>query len=120
MTTEPEEDFSPTFFLDSVPEELLDNVLRFFSRIPATRKWEAHIPLQDIVHLYGIVGGLGNVLKRRFHTLCISRTIDCADEHGNYKWKLKTVPMLWTSDIRVARDFVASGGGYHSRILRKP
>jgi len=44
--------YSPAFFLDSCPKEILDNVLRFFSRLPEANDWFPHIPLESIVELY--------------------------------------------------------------------
>lgn len=112
-----EEDGCATFFLQSIPAELLENVLRFFSSKPAEKHWEAHVPLRDVAALYSVKCYSG-VLQCRFHTLCISRTIYCADEHRDYGWKLRKGPgILWTNNIRDAYDFLVAGGGKYIKTL---
>jgi len=101
----------PTCFLDILPTEVLDNVFRFFSRLPAGELWENHIPLKRVVDLYAVGGAFIRLFRNRFRTLCISRTIDCWDENRILKWKLRGGRMLCTSDIAIAHDFILAGGG---------
>lgn len=95
-----------TFYLESVPKEVLDYVVKFLSRRPDADNWIFRIPLRDTVELLGLRGELGRVLKARLTTLCISRDIDCSYEHEQYGWKLWLEGMDWTDDIRFAHDFV--------------
>jgi len=62
-------DTSPSLFLDTFSKEVLDNILRFFSRVPQARDWVRSIPLQSIVELYGVTGELGKFMKPRFTEL---------------------------------------------------
>jgi len=102
---------SPKFFLDSFPKEILENVLRFFSRLPRAEDWVPHIPLDSIIELYGVTGRLGEFMKPRFNTLCISKSFKSNYEIENCHWKKRKGPMLWTKDLDVARRFVLAGGG---------
>jgi len=88
-------------FFDFLPQELLENILKFLSRLPD--------------------GTMGAFLKSQFHTLCISRTINCRDECQLYKWNVPTENMLWTDDINIAHDFVLRAGGefLHTIIIGK-
>jgi len=98
--------------MDSFPREILDNVLRFFSRQPQAKDWVPHIPLETIIELYGITGELGKFMKPRFNTLCISDSFKYNSESDMFcQWKKRKGPMLWTKDLRVARRFVLAGGG---------
>lgn len=107
----------PTFYIDMLPTEVVDNVFRFFSRLPVAEQWENHIPLKDVVELYRFGGAFIRLFVNRFRTLCISRTIDCWDENKIFKWKLRRERMLWTNNINVAHDFVLAGGGESLRTL---
>jgi len=107
----------PTFFLDTIPGEVLDYVLRFFSRIPAAKNWERHIPLGDLVALFRVNGHLGTLMKSRFTALCVSNTGDCISEKNEYHWEIPTQGMLSTDDINVARAYILAGGGQALRTL---
>jgi len=107
----------PTFFLDTLPKEVLDNVLRFFSRIPKAKNWERHILLQDLVALFRVIGQLGTLMKSRFTALCVSRTGACIPETHSYHWDPPTKGMLSTTDINVARAYILAGGGQALRTL---
>jgi len=106
-----DDDSPPTFYLDIIPVELFDHILRFFSRIPNADVWENHIPLQLLVELYRVQGEFASFLSNRFKTLCVSGTIDCLRENRLWKWKLRKERMLYTDDIEVAFQFVFTGGG---------
>lgn len=108
---------SPAFFLDLFQKEVLENVVRFFSRLPKEKHWEAHIPLASIVELYGVTGELGKFMKPRFNTLCVSAYFDVVLDIQHYLWKKRRVPMLWTNDISSARRFVLAGGGQSLHTL---
>lgn len=101
----------PNLFLDAIPKELLDNLVKFFSRLPKARNWEVHVALEDITGLSGISGELGRLFRTRFRTLCVSKTRDCYDENLYYGWKLRSEPHLWTNDIWKARQYVLAAGG---------
>jgi len=109
---------SPKFFLDSFPKEILDNVLRFFSRIPKAKDWVPHIPLESIIVLYGVRGELGEFMIPRFNTLCISDSFK-SNSSASCLWKERKGPMLWTKDLHAAHRFVLAGGGQslHSIIV---
>lgn len=53
-----EENETTPFFLDSFPKEVLNNVLRFFSRMRNANKWETHIDVQDLMELFAVRGEL--------------------------------------------------------------
>jgi len=67
----------PSFFLDSIPKEVLENVLRYFSRLPNSKKWETYIDVRNIAAAFWVTGGFGTLLKSRFHTFLVSRTKSC-------------------------------------------
>lgn len=46
-------------FLDVLPIEFFDNVLRSLSRIPYSNKWENHVDLRDMLELFAISGKWG-------------------------------------------------------------
>lgn len=100
-----------TCFLDSFPKELMNNILRFFSRIPKAKDWESLTPLSSIIELYGVTGQLGKFMKPRFNSLCVSKSFDCQYETTLYRWEKRKCGMLWTNDFDVARRFVLAGGG---------
>lgn len=59
--------FRHTFSIfDIVPKGVLDNAWRFCSRLPNVKHWESHIPLKDIVGLYGVQDALWSGASRRF------------------------------------------------------
>lgn len=103
-------------YFDALPQEILDNVLKFLSRLPHALSWGKHISLSDVVVLYIAIGDLGTFLCR-FHTLCISKTIDCVDERRQYKWKVPREGVLWTDSIDVAHDFVLGTAGESLRAI---
>jgi len=102
---------SPSFFLDTFPKEVLDNILRFFSHVPQARDWVSAIPLRSIIELYSVTGELGKFMKPRFNTLYISKSYQAEFKRSGIKWKEREGPMLWTDDMDVARRFVLGGGG---------
>lgn len=112
----PRED-APASFLDLIPRELLENVFKFFSRLRQAPNWEAHVPLEDIIGLSRVSGGLGRLFRTQFRMLCVSKTRYCYDENLYYGWKLRAEPHLWTNNIDVARQYVSSGGGESLRTL---
>lgn len=92
------EDEAPLFFLNTHPDELLPNVLRYFRSIPNARRWEAYMDLRDLSKVLSVRGGLGTTLKSRVQTLFISAN------------KLRTRELfhklfLWTDSLDVALDF---------------
>jgi len=102
---------SPSFFFDAFPSEVLDNVLRYFSRLPEVRDWVHHVSLESIIELYGVNGELGKFMKPRFNALCISDSFKAKDEIEWYLWENKKDSMLWANDLDVGRRFVRAGGG---------
>jgi len=60
---------------------------------------------------------MGTLLQSRFHTLCISSTIDCRDECLFYNWNVPDKNLLWTDSIDIAHDFVLKAGGESFRTL---
>lgn len=77
------------FYLNKVPVEVLDFILRFWSRIPNAKTWETHIPLEDIPELHGVVCQLGLFMNIQFTTLCVPKSIACIKENEQYGWQLK-------------------------------
>lgn len=57
---------SRSLFFDILPENTLDNIVRFFSRSPRAVNWENHTYLEDIYDLYDVEGELGGFLSGRF------------------------------------------------------
>jgi len=110
---------SPSF-LDTLPKDLFDNAIRFFSHLPSARNWEAHIELSDLTKLLSLRGELGSFTKSRFKTLRISGSKDSYEKYKKYKkygWKLRTEPYLWTNSIDAAREFILAGGGEYLKTL---
>lgn len=103
--------------LDAIPRELLDNVLRFFSRLPESEDWVSHLPLEFTLELYGVTGKLVTFMKPRFNTLCISHSFKSDTENEICSWKKRKGSMLWTNDLNVARRFVLAGGGQSLRTI---
>jgi len=60
---------------------------------------------------------MGTFLQSHFHTMCISRTIDCSDECQLYKWNIPEGNILWTGNIYTAYDFVLRAGGESLRTI---
>lgn len=56
-------------------------------------------------------------MNSRFHTLCLSDTIDCRAENEYLKLKLRREPMLWASDVSSACSLVRAGGGEYLHTL---
>jgi len=73
-------------FFDAVPQELLDNVLRFLSLVPHAVNWDIRVRLIDVMELYRVNGGLGTFLSTRFHTLSVSKSTDGYHEHQSDKF----------------------------------
>jgi len=111
------EEVQPTFFLDSFPKQVLDNVLRFFSKMPNANSWETHIDLLHLVQLLAVRGELGIYIKSRFNTLCVSNTKHLCDESASLGWKEKNGPHLWTNSIDVAHKYILAGGGEYLKTL---
>jgi len=111
-----EDKAEPALFFDSLPKEILDNVLRYFSRIPNAKKWESHIDVRNLVEACGVGGGFGTLLKSRFHTLLVSCTKNYFETMDS-GWSELSEPYLWTQDIAVARAFVVAGGGEALRSI---
>lgn len=107
---------SLSFFLDTFPTGVLDNVLKFFSNCPKVKHWTPHIPLESIIELYGVKGELGELMKTRFNTLCVSVSFRSARKNMRYGWKLRE-DTLWTNDVEVARRFLLAGGGQSLHTL---
>jgi len=95
----PDDSESALLFLDSFPNEVLDNVLRYLSRLPSAKNWETHLDLEDLIPLFAVRGDVGTLLKSRFHTLIVCKTKDCYYENKWYGWKLRSEPHLWTDKI---------------------
>lgn len=108
-----------TPFLDRIPLELLDNILRFISLLPNAPNWDKQMQLSSILGLYGVNGAVATFLKGRFRTLCISKTADCDYECHAYHWKVPYERVLWTESIDVAHYFVmrADGKSLHTIII---
>jgi len=104
-------------YFKTIPEEIFDNVLKFFSVSPGSLNWEKYIPLGDIAELYGVGGGLGTFVCSRFNGLCVSKTANCNGERRKYNWKRLDRNTLRTNDIKVARDFVMGAGGQYMRKI---
>lgn len=81
------------FFLDAIPKEVMDNVVKFLGGLSSAKKWESYISLRYVVELLGVRGGFGRVLKTQFKTLCISSAPRCTREHDKYGWKLGSTGM---------------------------
>jgi len=108
---------STPFFWDSIPKELFGNILRYFSRIPNAKKWEAYVDVHDLTTAFGCGGDLGTFLKSRFHSLQISGTREYDNYRFRWMWGERSDPRLWTNDMAVARAFVLAGGGTSLRAL---
>jgi len=107
----------PTLFFDIVPQEVHENVLRFFSRIPQARNWETHIHLLDLLGTFRVSGQFGAMMRNRFTSLCVSATVNCLHERTSWHWKLPTEGILSTNDIKVAHAYVLAGGGHALNTL---
>jgi len=112
-----EEKAEPVLFFDAFCEEILENVLRYFSRLPNAKKWASHIDVRNLVKAFGVRGGFGTLLKSHFRTLRVSRKKNCDGREVGLGWKELTEPYLWTSEIAVAHTFVMAGGGESLRKL---
>jgi len=106
-----------SFFLDSIPKEILENVLRYFSSIPNATKWERFIDVRNLVKALGFGGEFRTLLKSRFRTIYVSRTNHFEFHEALSGWQERTEPYLWTDDISVAHAFVVAGGGEYLRTL---
>lgn len=108
-----------TMFLDTIPMELLENVVRFLSVLPHAENWCKHIPLRNLMKLYHVNGTSGRFLSRQFHTLCALETVQGAAKLQVYKSKVPGESMLSTDRIDVAHDFIsrAEGESRHSIII---
>jgi len=100
----------PTLF-DTFPDATMDCILRQFSRLPAAKDWEPHLPLEEISELYKVSGAMGIFMLGRFHTLVVSFTFDATTENILFHWNIGKVGVLWTNDIDAARAFVRAGCG---------
>lgn len=49
--------------------------------------------------------------------LYISESVDLSSEHRNFRWKLRPEGMACTNDIRVAYEFIRTGGGDSIKTL---
>jgi len=83
-----------SFFFDGIPKEVIEIVLRYFSRIPNAKKWEIYIDVRILVDALGFSGGFGTYLKSRFHTLVLSRTRNCFSKRRVLGWKEIAEPYL--------------------------
>jgi len=115
------EKFETSFFLDSIPKKLLENVLRYLSHIPNARRWETYVDVRNLVEALGFRGGFSTLLKSRFHTLVVSSTKSCYLETKDLEWKELNGRYLWTDDIAVAHAFVVAGGGeaLHTLVISR-
>lgn len=104
-------------YLEKIPPEIIENILRFFSTLPQEKSCEKHIPLGKIVRLYWIEAVSGNFVRTRFNALCISKSADCEDERMEYNWKELNRATRRTNNIKAARDLVVSGGDYMRTII---
>jgi len=111
------EEARPTFFLDSFPSEVLDNVVRFLSLMPNAKFWEPYVDLFQLEELFAVRGELGSFIKSRFDTLCVSSTVDLRWEYKILGWKDRYGPNLWTNNIHAARKYVLAGGGEYLTTL---
>lgn len=102
---------APALFFECTPNEILDNVLRFLSRIPNSRKWETHIDIRDILELFDVRGDWGSSLKSRFNTLVISKSNYRYYEKERFGWKERKEAYYITDSFEVARDFLLRGAG---------
>jgi len=112
-----EEKVMPALFFDSLPDETLDNVLRYFSRIPYAKNWQSHINVGHLVEAIGNGGVFGTKSISRFHTLLVSCTKNYNRDEARPAWKELAGPYLWTKDIKVAHAFALAGGGESLRTL---
>jgi len=114
-----EENDNAVLFFDRMPEEILNNVLRFFSRVPHSKKWEIYLGLPDILALFAVDGTLKSYMGTRFNTLCVSKTHGCFKENYYVEWKLRVGTHLWTNSTTHALAFVTAGGGksLHTLII---
>lgn len=99
-----------TFYWDAVSKEVPGNVVKFLSSSSTAEHGVPYTPLGDILALFGARSGLARALKTEFSMLCISKTVNCSDEHSGFGWKLRPEEKGWTDDIRVAHEFVLAGG----------
>jgi len=92
-----EENDNGVLFFDRMPKEILSDVLRFFSHLPYSVKWEMHLVLTDLLELFAVDGALKTFMRTRFNTLCVSTTHGCFKENNYVQWKLRVEPHLWTN-----------------------
>lgn len=101
-----------TLLLNSIPKkEAFDNLLRCFSDMPNTSKWETHIEVGDVLELLAVHGEFGSFIKSQFTTLCVSKTKYCDGKMCCFSWKLRNEQHLWMDNIDVALKFILAGGG---------
>lgn len=57
-------------YLDTIPENALENMVRLLSPAPRAKDWQTYIRVGDLVPLYDVGSGVfGDFLCRRFNTL---------------------------------------------------
>lgn len=61
---------------DTLPENALDNIVRFFSGAPRAENWAAAVNLADILTLYGVDGALALFLLSRFTGVFLAHDVD--------------------------------------------
>lgn len=88
----------PLYF-NTIPEELLDNILRFLSLLPKAHTREKHIPLNDIQEIYWVNGVFGAFLNSRDSKHCACRILWTAfrniwDTNGRKQRKLCYRPTI--------------------------
>lgn len=105
-----DENDSSDSFLETIPNNVLNNVLRFFSILPTTKNWERPVPLVNLVPLFGVFGKLRDVMKTRFTALCVSRTGDRAAKVSGFHWEQPAEGQLSTSDVYAAHSYTLAGG----------
>lgn len=102
-------------YFDSIPDNALENVVRYLSLSPRAANWPSYLLVELLTRLYGTPGYLGEFCRTRFTSLCISDT-KCIYELEKDIWNNRTRGMLWAQRKRSAYDVVIHGGG-HLRTL---
>lgn len=68
-----------SLYFDVIPENALENIIRFFSRWPRVKNWPNHTRLEDVYGLYEVEGELGRFLLARFTGVHVATTRDATD-----------------------------------------
>jgi len=101
----------PTMYFDNLPDNVLENIVRYRSKSPRARNWPSYIPAELLLRLFKAGGDLGQFCRTRFTAMCVSDTKCVYDLDKDVSWSRRTREMLWARNKRTAYDVVLNAGG---------